>query len=58
MNMIPDTFVGAFAQGDILQVLFVSILFGFACAQSASSAEPVARRPGGVAQPSSDHRAS
>ncbi len=30
MNIIPDTMVGAFAKGDILQVLFFSILFGFA----------------------------
>ncbi len=27
MNIIPHTFVGAFTDGDILQVLFVSILF-------------------------------
>ena len=30
MNGIPNTVVGAFANGDILQVLFFSILFGFA----------------------------
>lgn len=30
MNVIPNTVVGAFANGDILQVLFFSILFGFA----------------------------
>ena len=30
LNIIPDTFVGAFAQGDILQVLLIAILFGFA----------------------------
>lgn len=30
MNIIPSTIVGAFAQGEILQVLFFSILFGFA----------------------------
>ncbi|WP_281029213.1 dicarboxylate/amino acid:cation symporter [Rhizobium deserti] len=28
MNIIPETIVGAFAQGDILQVLFFSVLFG------------------------------
>src|SRR5207245_129676 len=28
LNIIPDTFVGAFARGDILQVLLVSVLFG------------------------------
>jgi len=30
MNVIPDTVIGAFAKGDILQVLFFAILFGFA----------------------------
>jgi aerobic C4-dicarboxylate transport protein len=29
LHIIPDTVVGAFAQGDILQVLLFSILFGF-----------------------------
>jgi aerobic C4-dicarboxylate transport protein len=31
MNLIPDTFVGAFAGGDLLQVLLIAILTGFAC---------------------------
>lgn len=30
LNIIPDSAVGAFARGDILQVLLFSILFGFA----------------------------
>ena len=30
MNVIPSTVVGAFAEGEILQVLFFSVLFGFA----------------------------
>jgi aerobic C4-dicarboxylate transport protein len=30
MQIIPDTFIGAFAKGDLLQVLLVSILTGFA----------------------------
>jgi aerobic C4-dicarboxylate transport protein len=30
MNVIPNTFVDAFAKGDILQVLLIAILFGFA----------------------------
>ena len=30
LNVIPDSAVGAFAKGDILQVLLFSILFGFA----------------------------
>ena len=30
MNIIPDTFVGAFATGNILQVLLIAVLCGFA----------------------------
>lgn len=30
LNIIPSTVVDAFAKGDILQVLFFSVLFGFA----------------------------
>src|SRR6266567_977522 len=30
LNIIPDSVVGAFAKGDILQVLLFAILFGFA----------------------------
>ena len=30
MNIIPQTFVGAFAEGNILQVLFISVMCGFA----------------------------
>jgi Na+/H+-dicarboxylate symporters len=30
LHIIPDTMVSAFAEGEILQVLFISILFGFA----------------------------
>ncbi len=32
MHLIPNTFVSAFVEGDILQVLFVALLFGFALA--------------------------
>jgi len=32
LNIIPDTFVGAFAKGEILQVLFLAILTGVALA--------------------------
>jgi aerobic C4-dicarboxylate transport protein len=30
LNIIPTSIVGAFAQGDMLQVLFISVLFGIA----------------------------
>src|SRR6476619_960889 len=33
LAIIPDTFIGAFAGGDLLQVLLVSILTGFAIAR-------------------------
>jgi aerobic C4-dicarboxylate transport protein len=33
LNIIPNTLVGAFADGDILQVLLVSVLFGIALLQ-------------------------
>ena len=31
LNLIPDTFFGAFADGQLLQVLVIAILTGFAC---------------------------
>jgi aerobic C4-dicarboxylate transport protein len=31
MHLIPDTFLGAFAGGDLLQVLVIAVLTGFAC---------------------------
>ncbi len=40
-DIIPTTLVGAFADGDILQVLFVSILFGVALALTGERAQPV-----------------
>jgi aerobic C4-dicarboxylate transport protein len=42
MNLIPDTFVGAFAGGDLLQVLVVAILAGFACTQLGAFGERTA----------------
>jgi aerobic C4-dicarboxylate transport protein len=41
MNIIPETIVGAFAQGDILQVLFFSVLFGISLAMVGDRAKPV-----------------
>ena len=41
LQVIPDTFVGAFAQGEILQVLLISLLFGFALAGLGDHARPV-----------------
>ena len=43
LHIIPDTVGAAFTGGDILQVLFVSILFGFALALAGERAQPVRR---------------
>src|ERR1700693_5114358 len=41
IHIIPTTAVDAFAQGDILEVLFVAILFGFAISASGPRAKPL-----------------
>ena len=41
LHLIPDTFVGAFAQGEILQVLLLALLFGFALSRLGDHAAPV-----------------
>ncbi|KQR69054.1 dicarboxylate/amino acid:cation symporter [Rhizobium sp. Leaf341] len=41
MNIIPQTIVGAFADGDILQVLFFSVLFGIALGMVGEKGRPV-----------------
>ncbi|OEC59675.1 MULTISPECIES: dicarboxylate/amino acid:cation symporter [Pseudomonas] len=41
MNVIPGTVVGAFANGDILQVLFFSVLFGYALHRLGDYGRPV-----------------
>ena len=41
MNIIPTTMVDAFAKGNILQVLLVAILFGFALAIVGEKSKPV-----------------
>jgi len=43
INIIPDTVVGAFAKGDILQVLFLAILVGSALSLSGTKSKPVIR---------------
>jgi aerobic C4-dicarboxylate transport protein len=42
LAIIPDTFIGAIAKGDLLQVLLVSILTGFAISQLGAIGEQVA----------------
>jgi aerobic C4-dicarboxylate transport protein len=41
LHIIPNTFLGAFTEGDILQVLLVSLLFGFALTRLGDHARPV-----------------
>jgi aerobic C4-dicarboxylate transport protein len=41
MHIIPTTVTDAFAKGDILQVVFVSILFGFALSSAGVRAKPI-----------------
>ena len=41
LNIIPDTLVGAFARGDILQVLLFSVLFGIVLLKMGASVKPL-----------------
>jgi aerobic C4-dicarboxylate transport protein len=41
MGIIPQTQVSAFAEGNVLQVLFVSVLFGFALIQLGEAGKPL-----------------
>jgi aerobic C4-dicarboxylate transport protein len=40
MHIIPTTVIDAFAKGDILQVVFISILFGFGLSAAGARARP------------------
>lgn len=42
MNIIPTSAIDAFAKGDILQVLFFSLLFGFALSAIGEKGKPIA----------------
>ncbi|UAL13110.1 dicarboxylate/amino acid:cation symporter [Caulobacter segnis] len=42
LHLIPDTFVGAFAEGNLLQVLVVAILTGFACVRLGDFGDKIA----------------
>lgn len=43
MHIIPNTVVGAFAEGEILQVLLFALLFGFALHKLGDAGKPVLR---------------
>ncbi|WP_025732163.1 C4-dicarboxylate transporter DctA [Carnimonas nigrificans] len=40
-GLIPNTFIGAFADGDVLQVLILSVLFGVALTLSGEKGRPI-----------------
>ncbi len=41
LNIIPNTFIGAFSEGNVLQVLFVSVLCGFALSWMGPAGKPL-----------------
>jgi aerobic C4-dicarboxylate transport protein len=43
LHVIPNTLVDAFAKGDILQVVFISVLIGLAIASMGKQADPLIR---------------
>ena len=50
LNIIPSTFVGAFSEGNVLQVLFVSVLAGFALSAMGKAGQPLTDLIGLAAQ--------
>jgi aerobic C4-dicarboxylate transport protein len=41
LNIIPNTFIGAFSEGNVLQVLYVSVLCGFALSWMGKAGKPL-----------------
>ncbi|HET9626173.1 MAG TPA: C4-dicarboxylate transporter DctA [Kofleriaceae bacterium] len=50
LAIIPDTLIGAFTGGDLLPVLLIAILFGFAVQQLGERGEPVLKLVGQIGQ--------
>jgi aerobic C4-dicarboxylate transport protein len=50
LNIIPTTFVDAFSKGEILQVLLIALLFGFALHAVGARAKPIYEFIDGVSQ--------
>ena len=50
IHIIPNTVVDAFAKGDILQVLLVSLLFGFALSMAGPRCKPLVDALGALTQ--------
>ncbi|MEU4657704.1 C4-dicarboxylate transporter DctA [Streptomyces sp. NPDC023723] len=40
-NLVPDSFFGAFVEGDILQVIFLAVIFGIALKMVGKAGEPL-----------------
>src|ERR1700722_3271458 len=43
LNIIPKSMVGAFAEGEIIQVLFISVFFGLALSSLGEASRPIIR---------------
>jgi aerobic C4-dicarboxylate transport protein len=41
LNIIPNTFIGAFSEGNVLQVLYISVLCGFALSAMGKAGKPL-----------------
>jgi aerobic C4-dicarboxylate transport protein len=50
LDIIPSTFIGAFSDGNVLQVLFVSVLCGFALSAMGGAGKPLTDLIGTAAQ--------
>jgi aerobic C4-dicarboxylate transport protein len=50
LNIIPNTFIGAFSEGNVLQVLYVAVLCGFALSAMGSAGRPLTDLIGTAAQ--------
>ena len=50
LNIIPNTFIGAFSEGNVLQVLYVSVLCGFALSWMGEAGKPLNNLIEAVAQ--------
>ncbi len=43
LDVIPDTLIGAFTSGNVLQVLLIAVLFGISLTMAGESGEPILR---------------
>jgi aerobic C4-dicarboxylate transport protein len=50
LGIIPNTFIGAFSEGNVLQVLYVSVLCGFALSAMGNAGKPLTDLIGIAAQ--------